>query len=368
MEKDRERRYQSAKAILNDLRNIEEGLPLGTKIRPGQETFIATLVRKKLLLPTLAVAIAIITVIVWQFLPQKVAQKPQEKPSLAVVYFENNTGDESLDYWRKALSELLIADLSQSKYIKVLSGDRLFKILEDLNQLEVKSYSSDVLEKIADEEGIENILRGNFAKAGDIFRINVMLQNPSTGEIIGSEKEEGKGEESMFIMVDELTRRIKAHFQLSAGEIADDIDEEVRKITTGSSEAYKHYSKGLQHYRKAAYRQCIEFMNKAIEIDPEFAMAYRTMAYAYGTLGYAAEQRKYLQRALESKDRISERERYLIQGDFYRHSEETAGLAIDAYTRLLELYPEEWRGSINLGILYHDLEQWDKARIKSSKI
>ena len=92
---------------------------------------------KKLFIPALIVlAITIIAVLVWQLLPQKAAISPStEKPSLAIMYFENNTGDPNLDHWRKALSELLTADLSQSKYLTVMSGDKLFNILNDLNLL-----------------------------------------------------------------------------------------------------------------------------------------------------------------------------------------------------------------------------------------
>jgi len=122
MEKDRERRYQTAEELINDLRNIEDGLPLGTKIRPSRETFFATLIRKKLAIPALVAVLLVVAVaLIWQLLPQKegIPSIPSGKPSLAVVYFENNTGDESLDHWRKALSELLITDLSQSKYLNI---------------------------------------------------------------------------------------------------------------------------------------------------------------------------------------------------------------------------------------------------------
>jgi TolB-like protein len=97
------------------------------------------------------------------------------------LYFENNTGDESLDHWRKALSELIATDLSHSKYLTVLSGDKLFNILRRENLLEAKSYSSEDLTKVAEQGRVSNILRGSYTKAGETFRINSMLQNVSTG-------------------------------------------------------------------------------------------------------------------------------------------------------------------------------------------
>jgi len=105
MEKDRERRYQTAEDLLADLQNIEEGFPLGTKIRPRRETLTQTLIRRKLLIPALIAALAIIAVVIWQFLRTKEAVSiTPERPSVAIMYFKNNTGDESLNHWRVSTS------------------------------------------------------------------------------------------------------------------------------------------------------------------------------------------------------------------------------------------------------------------------
>ena len=369
LEKEKTSRYQSAADVHIDLMRIDQSLPILEQEIVKEEALPAAkapprLGLKKLLIPALILGFLVVAFgIVWKVLPKKAPSPaaPPEKPSLAVMYFRNNTGEESLGHWRYALSDLLIADLSQSKYVRTLSGSSLFNILSQLNQLQAQSYSSDVLREVGTRGKADVVLVGGYAKAGDRFRINIMLQSAATAEVVGSETVEGTGEQSFFALVDELTRRIKSHFQLSASKIAADIDQKVQTITTSSPEAMRFFSQGSLEYRKAAYRECIGSMEMAVKIDPEFAMAYRTMAYAFGTLGYAAEQRKFLQRALALKDRISERERYLIQGDFYRQSEDTVNSAIDAYTKLLTLYPEEWIGNVNLGIIYNDLEQWEKA-------
>ncbi|MCJ7580128.1 MAG: tetratricopeptide repeat protein [Candidatus Aminicenantes bacterium] len=103
---------------------------------------------------------------------------------------------------------------------------------------------------------------------------------------------EGKGEESIFTMVDELTRRIKENFNFSQEQIANDIDTEVGKITTSAPESYKYYSEGRKVSIKGDYRQAIPFLEKAVEIDPEFAMAYRALAEAYNNIGEREESTK----------------------------------------------------------------------------
>jgi tetratricopeptide (TPR) repeat protein len=317
---------------------------------------------RKLLIPAVVViALAVVAIVIWRLVPSgERVLIPQDKPSLAVMYFENNTGNESLDIWSSALSDLLISDLSQSKYIRVLPKDRLFGILSQLNLLESKRYSSENLRDVAARGGASHILQGTLTKAGENFRINTTLQESSTMEIIGSDMVEGKGEESFHSMVDELTRRIKANFKLSTKEIESDLDKEVGKITTSSLEAYKYYSQGRDFHMNGDYRLSIPLMEKAIAIDPEFAMAYRSMASSYSNLGYYAERDKYLKKALELSERLSYKERYLIQGNYY-YNAETYDKSLESFKKLLEVYPDDRDARIFLAFMYNQIEEWDKA-------
>ena len=209
--------------------------------------------------------------------------------------------------------------------------------------------------------GVNHILQGAYAKAGDEFRINVTLQEAPGGELIASESVAGKGEGGIFSTVDELTRKIKTNFNLTEQQIAADIDREVRKITTSSLEAYKYYAEGRRYHNNGDYRRSIELMEKALAIDPGFAMAYRSMGMSYNNLGLFSERTKFIQKALELSDRLSDAERYQIQGDFYSDSEKTYDRAIEAFNNLLALYPDNTMASQNLGLIYYSLEEWDKA-------
>ncbi len=369
LEKDREKRIQSAGEVRAELTRIEKGIPTTEIEIPKRKPITSreitvTFGLKKLFVPAIAVgALIIAAVVIWQLLPKKEAIPvvPSDKPSLAVMYFENNTGDESLDIWRSALSDLLISDLSQSKYIRVLPKDRLFGILNQLNLLEAKRYSSENLKAVASRGGASHILQGILTRAGENFRINTTLQESGTMEIIGSDMVEGKGEESFHTMVDDLTRRIKANFKLSEEEIASDIDREVGKITTSSPEAYRYYSEARKYHLGWDYREAIKLYEKAVAIDPEFAMAYRGMASAYSNIGYQLKEREYIQKAMDLSDRVSDRERYQIHGNFYFQSEKTYDKAIEAFNKLLELYPDDAWANGYLGLIYGILEEFDKA-------
>lgn len=368
MAKDKKERYQSAKELLSDLKKIEEGVPTTQKFIPERKIqtsrqFTLSLEPKKILLPALIVLTA--TVLIFAFLKiipkRKFASRGENKPSLAVMYFKNNTGDKNLDHWRKALSDLLISDLSQSKYLRVLSGERIYNILEKMNLIEANSYSSDDLKEVAQRGEVGNVLVGQYALAGETFRISIMLQNAQTGETLGSYSVQGEGVESIFTMVDELTTKIKSGFQLTSEEIAGDIDEAADTLTTSSPDAYRFYSEGIKFFNKGDYTNSIAMMEMAVGLDSEFAMAYRNLSVAYKNLGYGSEAKNRLQLAYDLSESVSEKERFLIQGQFFAQSEATYTDAIDAYSRLLALYPTDEIGSANLGMIYVDLEEWDKA-------
>jgi tetratricopeptide (TPR) repeat protein len=280
------------------------------------------------------------------------------------MYFENNTGDDNLAHWRKGISDLLIHDLTQSKYLKVLGGDRLFDILSEMNQLDATGYSSDVLQEVAVQGEVNHIARGNYSKAGDTLRIDIVLQNAQSGEPIATKRVEGKGEEAFFSMVDELTKWTKESLQLSSEQMESDLDAEIGTVTTSSPEAYKFYTEGCEFFNKQEYEQSIATFEKAVALDPGFAMALRKIAVAFGNLSEWEERRSYIQKALEQSDRLTEREKLLIEGTYYGSYDATTDKAIAAYERLVALYPESsevFTAHHNLGRMYFGVEDWDKA-------
>jgi len=369
LEKEKENRHQNAGELRNDLKNMEEGFPTAEKIVPTKapltsREFTVKFNLKKLLIPAaLGLVLILAAAVFWnQVFPKKSAAPPlSDKPSVAVMYFKNNTGDESLDHWRTMLPNLLTADLTQSRYIRILSEGQIFDILSRLNQTQAQTYSSETLKQVAAQGRVNHILQGAFAKAGDEFRINVILQNADTLEHIGSETISGKGEQSIFSMVDELTRRIKTHFALTPEQIEIDIDKEIGQVTTSSPEAYRHFVQGIMHDRRAEYLKAIESMKKAVAIDPEFASAYHVMSWCYSNLGYDAEEKECIQKAMDLSDRLSEREKYNIQGSYYIDSEKTYDKSLEALNKLVDLYPDDISGNNMLGVLHVRLGEREKA-------
>ena len=283
-----------------------------------------------------------------------------EKPSVAVLYFQNNTGDTTLDWLRTALADMLVTDLSQSPEVDVLGTDRLYEILEEMNRLDERITSFTVVKEVAERAGVNNVLLGDFVKAGETIRISVRLQEAETGKILTTEKVEGQGEDSIFPMVDDLSQRIKSKFEIPT-TVDDELDRPLRDVTTNSVEAYRYFAEGYRLQTQGNDRDAIPLLEKAVEVDPGFAIALAALSDAYWNLNQRRKAEEASKQALDNLDRLTTRERYFIEGNYYTLREENYARGIEAFKKGLDLWPGHTDSRNNLAIVYAYLGLYEEA-------
>ncbi len=122
-------------------------------------------------------------------------------------------------------------------------------------------------------------------------------------------------------------------------------------MTTASPEALRYYVEGQRHLHNNGFPETIAYMERAVELDPDFAMAYATLAFAHGYMHHDAEQHKYLKKALELSARLPENERLLIEGRFLLNEQDYAK-AIEVLGRLVTTYPGRSQGYSSLADAY----------------
>jgi len=122
------------------------------------------------------------------------AATTNSKPSVAVLYFENNTGNAQLDWLRTGLTDMLVTDLSQSPDVEVLPTDRLVQILGDMKRQDDRAISFDTVQEIARRAGVNTVVLGSYVKAGDTIRINLKLQDAASGKLVSTERVDAAGE------------------------------------------------------------------------------------------------------------------------------------------------------------------------------
>jgi serine/threonine protein kinase/tetratricopeptide (TPR) repeat protein len=371
LEKEKDNRFQHAEEVLSVLGDITQDMPVTEKEIPKRKPLTSkeitvTFGVKKLLIPALVIAAALIALVfIWQPWAQKDTDQgtlvPTDKPSLAVLYFENNSGKLELENWRSGLCEMLITDLDQSKLLHVISSDRIYTLLEELNLLEKEKFTTDDLIKVASRTGVSHVVRGSFITAGDKFIITAALMKSGKAVVMKTIRKEGMGEESITDSVDEITLEIKAELDLTEEEIAEDFDKNLAEITTSSPEAFKYYSEGIKLRYQVKHRESISSFERAISLDPDFALAYRGLGIAYGSLGLTNQRNEFMEKAMALKERLTDKERYNIEASYYLESEETFDKALDAYLKLTELYPDDMSASHGVGLMYSKLGEIEKA-------
>jgi DNA-binding CsgD family transcriptional regulator/tetratricopeptide (TPR) repeat protein len=311
----------------------------------------------------LLIALAVILVAwrPWVRKPGAAVRPPM--PALAVLDFENLSGDTELDKWVTGLPLLLTTDLLQSKNIRTLGDDTVFGALKKHGLAERTRYSREELRRLARELKADYLLTGSMMKAGGSIVVTAFLQDARTGAPVRTEKIECPDEQGLIREADRLARLIRSGLSLTAEAAQGDVDLDVEVLTTSSALAYKYYSEGRRYHRTGDYEQSLLMLKKAVELDAEFAMAYRLMSVDARNLGYYRQEAEFMRTAFDLSTRLPEgsRERHLIRGDYYGLSEPTYGLAVEAYKQALANHPDDVVSSNNLAMLYYDLEDYEAA-------
>jgi len=373
LERNREKRFQSANDILADLAKIEKGVPTTEKILPSIPTtsrqITVSFNPRKLVIPALAVLVAIAAIIaILVILPgKKIAPRATGKPTIAVVNFENKTGDKNLDKWSTGIRDLLITDLAQSKFLDVLSDSDIYGILKKFNLADASIYSTSDLVKIADAGGAQFTVNGSFLKAGDNIIINATCQKPHSRDVISPIQLTCRGFEEITARIDEMTRKIKSDLNLSQSQIAGDIDKNLGEISTPNAEAWAYYVESRRYHFRGEYDKAIPLLQKALSLDPQFIMANRALGSAYFNIGDFPKHREIFAETFEliqkHPERISDRGRYFIEQDYYAFvkPEPEWGRSLEAGRKLLALYPDDPSSNYQMAVIYTDIEDWDEA-------
>ncbi len=286
---------------------------------------------------------------------------PQQKPAvaegpvrtLAIVPFTNATGSAELEWMRTGLPEMLVTDLSQSLYIRPISGERVSRVLQEAGLAQQSRFDETALESVSKLARAESVLFGQYVESGGRLRLDLILRKAGSGVPIPL-KVEGTPAE-VFALVDQITRRIKEHLDLSQDQIAGDTDRPIAEVSTASLEAQHAYQDGLGRLRQGANQDAIALLEKAGEKDPNFAMAFAKLAEALMNAGMHDEAAAAADRAksLSEKEPLPPPTRYQIHATaaLVKEDYETAA---KSYSELAKLYPADSDVALSLARAYEE--------------
>jgi len=363
LEKPKEKRYQGADEVLADLARTEKGLPTTSQQIPIRKPITSKQITvqfslKKALWPIAAlIAAVIVGFAVWKMIPHGAGPKR----AVAVIGFANRTGDQNLDYLQEAIPNLLITSLEQSGHFQVTSWERLKDLLRQSGRDAAAVSDEEAGFEVCRKEGIDALVLGSYIKAGETFATDVKVLDVTSKQILRTASAKGDGVSSVLkTQIDEISRTISrglgplaAKIEIAPPKIAD--------LTTSSMEAYNYFLRGRDDYEKFYYADARKFLEKAVALDPTFAVAYLYLGKVAGELHDTKAQIEACEMAKKYSEKATEKERLYIEAGYASVVERNPEKRLRILLELTKKYSQEKLFHYDLGFIYEVRAKYPEA-------
>jgi tetratricopeptide (TPR) repeat protein len=284
--------------------------------------------------------------------------EPALRRAVAVMFFENKTGDQDLEWLQQGLTEMFNRALSQSQNLSVLGTERLHEIVERLTEKGIyNDVDLDMAAIVAKETNVEAVLSGSIIKSGDSLQINVRIHETNQGQILKEESIEGIGLENLFTMVDELTRRIKNELRVS---LEKEQEQSIADLSTKSLEAWKYFTNGMDFLNQFLLVDARRNFEKAIEFDSTFVAANLQLCPILYNHGATEKGREVLNKLLTLREKATPQEEYQIDlldaginGNIQKQ--------MDLSAKWLDQYPDDRDANFNLATIHYNRQKYSEA-------
>jgi serine/threonine protein kinase/tetratricopeptide (TPR) repeat protein len=288
--------------------------------------------------------------------PMATATPLTEKDTLVLTDFANSTGDPVFD---GTLKQALAVDLEQSPFLNILSDRKVGATLKLMGRPPTEHVTADIAKELCMRTGSKAILAGSVSSLGTQYVVGLEAVACGTGDTLAKEQAESPSKEGVLKALSTAATSLRSKLGESLASVQKfDVPVEA---TTPSLEALKAYSMGIMTSRTKGDAEADPFLKRALELDPNFAMAYAGLAVGYANRGQASLAVDSAKKAYELRDRVSEREKYRISAFYFQYVTGEAEKATEAYELWAKSYPRDMVPRGNLGVLYSFLGQYDKA-------
>jgi tetratricopeptide (TPR) repeat protein len=381
LEKDRNLRYQHASEIRTDLQRLRRELESTSQRTPSATERIVPptpsgpdrpaalglpadritlLWNWKFSIPAGAVVVIVVALIVFLYTHRATALR--ERDTIVLADFENKTGDPVFD---DTLKQALLVDLGQSPFLNILPERKMAATLHMMGRSPDQPATGEVARELCQRVGSKAMLAGSISNLGNEYVIGLNAINCSTGDTLVAEQARASGKGEVLKSLDNSASAMRAKLGESLASVQK-FATPIEEATTSSLEALKAYSIG----RRAVYFKGdvagIPYYQQALELDPNFALAYRALSVAYNNLGQSTRATENLKKAFELRERVSEHEKYSISGRYYSDVTGELDKANHVYELWAETYPRDFLAPLNLGDDYMRLGEWEKS-LKASE-
>ncbi len=371
LDKDRELRYQTALDLRADLRRLQRGeastvtsassarLGLG-RADGSAATGVATRLAGMSPLARGAIfasAALVLVLSIGLFLRPLRAPGLTDRDTVVLTDFINTTGEPVFD---GALKQALAVQLGQSPYVNVFPDVGVHEALRLMGRSPEERVTREVAREICLREGSKALIVGSISSLGQNYVLTLEAVDAQSGESLGSEQAESPAKEKVLQALGRMASSLRAKLGESLRSI-EKFDAPLERATTPSLEALRAFSLGTAQRAAGPEFDSIAFFQRALELDPNFALAHARLAAVHSNLGEAGKAVEHSRIAFELRDRVSERERYYITAHYYNSATGEIEKVIENYEMWKRTYPRDPTPLTNLSAMFNDLGRFDRA-------
>jgi eukaryotic-like serine/threonine-protein kinase len=280
-----------------------------------------------------------------------------DKDTVVLADFANSTGDAVFD---DTLKQALSVALNQSPFLNALSDNKVAAILQLMGRPASTALTPPVAREVCMRAGAKAYIAGALASLGSEFVLGLKAVDCQTGDQLGQEQVTAPAKEKVLDALGKAASRLRGELGESLATVQK-FDVPLEQATTPSLEALKAYSLGRRGDREKGPAAALPYDQRAVQLDPNFAMGYRALGSDYSSLGETGRASQYFAKAFELREHASEREKLAITADYYSNVTGELAQAAQAYQELLESYPRGAFGYPSLGAVYAAQGQYEKA-------
>ncbi len=280
-----------------------------------------------------------------------------EKDSILVTDFVNTTNDTTFD---GTLRRALEVDLGQSPYLNIVPGQKVMQTLKLMGQAADARVTQDIGRQICQRNGIKAMLTGSIASLGSQYAITLDAVNSSSGDTLAETQAQAGSKEQVLTALGNAATQLRSKLGESLGSIQK-FDKPLEQVTTPSLDALKSYSIGWTKHMQGDDTDAISLYQRAVSLDPNFAMAYAALGTSESNLGETAPGEENTRKAYELSDRASDREKFYITAHYYGFVTGELGKAIETYRLWYQTYPRDDIPYGNISLHLMQIGQYNQA-------
>ncbi len=312
----------------------------------------------KILLPAIAVILILLAGGGWLYFARRAqAHKLTEKDTIVLADFTNNTGDAIFD---DTLKTALNVSLRQSPFLNVLSDSDVTNNLKLMTRPADTRLTPEIAREVCERANSKAYIAGTIGSLGSQYVLELKAVNCRSGDTLAENQVTAASKEKVLDTLGDAATKLRGELGESLATVQK-LDVPLAEATTSSLEALQAYSRGRIAGNQKGGGAALPYYLRAIELDPNFALAYLSVANSYDTLGEIGRGSEYFRKAFELRDHASEREKLIITGSYFANVTGEREKAVQAAQESIENYPRIFTGYGNLGNVYTDLGQFEKA-------